>query len=140
MTATTFTRPSATDDEVGVPIPFRPQDYADCVAVVLEPKCKQMTRYDGRARLEIVARLTVFETIEEIEQDDPADVIELVVTWGRIASLLNRALVDGTPVAACIGQDQPTQAHGTRPWRLNDLDRETEVRLARWLIARDTRG
>jgi len=135
MTTGVFTKPSVK----GVPVPFRPQDYDDCIAVVLEPKAKQITKFNGRDRLEIVATLTVFETQEDIDNNDPAEVIEMVVTWGRIASLLNRALVDGTPVAARIGQDPPTP-HGTRPWRLNDLDSETETCLAKWLKARNSKG
>lgn len=135
MTSAVFTRPSTK----GVPIPFRPQDYADCVAVVLEPRAKQIARFNGKDRLEVVATLSVFETDEDIRNSDPAEVVEMVVTWGRIASLLNRALVDGNSVAARIGQDPPTQ-HGTRPWKLNDLDEATETRLAKWLTTRDSRG
>lgn len=138
MTAAMFTRPSAVDDELGVPIPFRPQDYIDCAALVLEPLAKQLTRFQGKDRLEVVAKVYVFETEEDVREGRPAEVIPLVVTWGRIASLLSRANIDGNLVAARIGQDPPTK-YGTRPWTLQDLDPETEAYLARWLQSRRER-
>lgn len=127
-----FTRPSNATDARGVPIPFRPQDYEGCAALLLEPRVKQMCRYEGRDRLEIVVRLSVFETDEDVRTGGPNDVIDMVVTWGRIATLMNRAFVDGQPVAARVGKDAETE-HGTRPWRLVDLDAETEALLRKWL-------
>lgn len=134
MTSPMFTRPSVK----GVPVPFRPQDYVDCAALVMEPVAKQIVRHNGRDRLEMVARLTVFDAVKDIEADDPAEEVEMVVTWGRIASLLSRAFIDGNPVAGRIGQDAPT-SYGTRPWKLDDLDDEVETCLVGWLKARGSR-
>lgn len=130
-TTSAFTRPSAK----GVPRPFKPQEYAECAGLVLMPRSKQIAKMDGRSRLEIVADLFIFDDPEDINDGVPSETIEMVVTWGRIASLLNRALVDGRPVAACIGQDEVTE-YGTRPWTLRDLPRETEGKLATWLSNR----
>jgi hypothetical protein len=132
VTVSAFTRPSTK----GVPSPFRPQEYADCAAVVLRPRCKQIAKMNGRDRLEIVADLFIFDDPADIEDGKPSETIEMVVTWGRIASLLNRAMVDGRPVAACIGQDEPTQWQ-TRPWTLRDLPPEIEEKLTAWLRSRN---
>lgn len=123
-----FTRPSAK----GVPQPFKPQEYSDCAGIVLMPKVKQLARHEGRSRLEIVADLYIFDEQSDIDALKPSETIEMVVTWGRIASLLNRAMVDNRPVAACVKQDAVHPEWGTRPWTLSDLDEETYGKLATW--------
>lgn len=132
MTSSVFTRPSVK----GVPQPFRPQEYAECAGIVLVPRSKQIAQFNGRGRLEIVADLFIFDDPADIDDGVPNETVEMVVTWGRIASLLNRAMVDGKPVAAQIARDNPHPEHGTRPWTLRDLAPEDEDKLATWLSSR----
>lgn len=124
-----LTRPSSQEEAL---LPFRPQEYSDCCAIILTPKAKNIVPVNGTPRLEVVAELTAFEQIEDIENNDPDVEGEEVLTWGKVASMLNGALMNRSSIAARVVLGDPT-SKGTRPWLLVDLDRNTEAAVSAWL-------
>lgn len=132
MTTIALANPSAHAEHL---VPFRPQDFEGYAAVVLTPEAKNIVKVNGRDRLEVVARLTAFETREAIVQCAPLVEDARVVTWGRIGSTLNSALLHRTSVVGQIRRGAETAA-GNRHWTLVDIaDTALIDRVARAVTA-----
>lgn len=119
---------------------FKPADYMNALALMIEPKSIDQGKthtYGGQTtvRDEVTADVTVFPTEESLDKGTPIVIKNAIFTHGMLTSTLEKVGVGGVMVG--VIRKIPTRAGQGYVFR--DVDPLTEDKVADYYLKREAR-